>query len=295
MHNITAIEAMRQACVEARAAGKRVALVPTMGALHAGHMALVEQARKVADWVVVSVFVNPTQFGPDEDLQRYPRTLAADAAACRAAGVHVLFTPASEAMYPAGEQTRVRVNQLTAGLCGAFRPGHFEGVTTIVSKLFAVVGSCVAVFGRKDYQQWCVIRRMAQDLLLPIEVVGVAIVREADGLALSSRNRYLSAEQRGRALSLSRGLAAAWRAFEAGERGVGALLDVAAAELVGALDRVDYLTLADADNLQPLARQDHCGQRALLALAAHIGHTRLIDNVVLGEDPAPLPAGEVSR
>jgi pantoate--beta-alanine ligase len=193
-------EDFRRACGEARARGERVGFVPTMGALHEGHLSLVRAARKHAPFVAVSIFVNPTQFGPNEDFSRYPRDLDGDIAKLATAGANVVFCPEASAMYPTGERTRVRVAGLEEPLCGAFRPSHFEGVATIVTKLFSLTGECVAVFGKKDYQQLAILRRMTTDLMLPIELVGHPIVREKDGLALSSRNAYLSTEDRQRAL-----------------------------------------------------------------------------------------------
>ncbi|MBI4957639.1 MAG: pantoate--beta-alanine ligase [Myxococcales bacterium] len=282
-------EAYRRACDAARAAGHRVAIVPTMGALHAGHMALVEAARARADWVALSVFVNPTQFGPNEDFERYPRTLEADVARCEAAGVALVYAPPREAMYPAGEETRVRVGATAAPLCGRFRPVHFEGVTTVVAKLFALTGPCLAAFGRKDYQQLRVITRMTTDLFLPVEILGVPIVREPDGLALSSRNAYLSADDRARGLSIARALSAAVRRFDAGERDPEAIVRPALAAVRAAASSVDYVELVDADTLAPPPAR--LGARVLLAVAARFGATRLIDNVVLGEDGPPLAAG----
>jgi pantoate--beta-alanine ligase len=279
----------RSACDDVRASGETLGLVPTMGALHAGHLALVAEARRHATRVAVTVFVNPTQFGPNEDLAKYPRPLEKDLALCREAGVSLVFTPPEAEMYPVGEATRVHVARLTDSLCGPFRPGHFDGVATIVSKLFAVAGPCVAVFGRKDYQQLAVVRRMVKDLLLPITLIGFPTVRDADGLALSSRNAYLSAEERTRALSVPRALSAVVHAHENGERNVGELRRLALRHLEPAATRIDYLTLADADDLGPLADTATLGERALVATAAFVGKTRLIDNVVLGEDPAPLP------
>ncbi len=214
-------EAFRRACDEARARGLRVGLVPTMGALHAGHAALIAEARRHASFVVVSIFVNPTQFGPAEDFARYPRTLEADAATCERAGAAAVFAPAADAMYRPGDETRVRVGATAAPLCGAHRPGHFEGVATVVAKLFALTGPSVAVFGRKDYQQLRVISRFTADLFLPVEIVGLRTVREPDGLALSSRNAYLSPEQRAAALAIPRGLSAAVDRVRA--RGTGCL------------------------------------------------------------------------
>jgi pantoate--beta-alanine ligase len=277
---------MRAACDAARAAGKRVGLVPTMGALHAGHLSLVKEARARADWVVTTIFVNPTQFGPNEDFARYPRDLAGDVAKL---DCDVVFAPAVEAMYPPGDETRVHVGKLAESLCGPHRPGHFEGVATIVTKLFALAGPCAAVFGKKDYQQLAILRRLAIDLFLPIVVVGHPIVREADGLAMSSRNAYLAKDERERALSLSRGLAAAWRAFASGERRAGALRDAANAIIAPASTSVDYVTVADADSLSPFSDDARLGDRALIATAVRIGKTRLIDSVVLGEDPIPGP------
>ncbi|HEY3594229.1 MAG TPA: pantoate--beta-alanine ligase, partial [Polyangiaceae bacterium] len=186
----------REALAAARSRGLRVGLVPTMGALHRGHLRLVEEVKRSADWVAVSIFVNPTQFGPNEDLGRYPRDLEGDVAQCAAAGVDVVFAPELEEMYPPGETTRVHVAGLTEPLDGVFRPGHFDGVATVVAKLFALASPCTAAFGRKDYQQLRVIERMAKDLAFDVSILPVAIVRESDGLALSSRNRYLSPDDR---------------------------------------------------------------------------------------------------
>lgn len=254
-----------------------------MGALHEGHLALVREARRHADFVVCSIFVNPTQFGPNEDFAKYPRDLEGDVD--KLEGVDLVFAPRPEAMYPKGERTRVRVDGLTEHLCGPHRPGHFEGVTTVVAKLFAVVGPCTAVFGKKDYQQLAVLRRMTTDLLLPVTVVGHPIVREKDGLAMSSRNAYLSAEERTRALGLSRGLRAAQHAFVAGERTSGALRRLARGAIEPVATTIDYVTVADADAIAPLPDDASVPDRVLLAVACRIGATRLIDNVVLGEDP----------
>lgn len=277
---------LRAACDAARAAGLRVGLVPTMGALHAGHLSLVEVARaRGAQHVALTIFVNPMQFAPTDDLDRYPRTLDADLARCRELGVDVVFAPADGAMYPRGFSTHVEVAGVTGPLEGVHRPGHFRGVTTIVAKLLALAGPCVAVFGRKDYQQWRTLATMVRDLDLPVEVVGAPIVREPDGLARSSRNVYLAAAERARALGLVEGLRAAWDAFDAGEREAGRLLALARAPIEARFDRVDYVALADPDDLSPLPPT--VGSRAVLAGAAHLGTTRLIDNVVLGEDPRP--------
>ncbi len=277
---------MRAACVAARSAGQRVGFVPTMGALHAGHLALVREARTRADWAATSIFVNPTQFGPNEDFSKYPRDLDGDVA--KLEGCDAVFAPEPNAMYVPGDETRVHVGALAASLCGPHRPGHFEGVCTVVTKLFGIVGACTAVFGKKDYQQLAIIRRMVADLFLPVTVVGSPIIREPDGLAMSSRNAYLSADERKRALALSWGLAAATRAFEGGERRAGALRDAANALVTPAATSIDYVTIADPDSLVPFESHVKVGERALLAVAVRVGATRLIDNVVLGEDPSPV-------
>lgn len=279
-------EAFRADCDQARASGKRVGLVPTMGALHSGHLSLVERARKQGcDHIALTVFVNPLQFGPHEDFERYPRTLESDLLACREAGVDTVFAPLREDMYAEGFQTHVEVEQLTLPLEGHHRPGHFRGVTTVVAKLFGLAGPCVAVFGRKDYQQFRVLARMATDLMLPIEVVGAPIVREPDGLALSSRNRYLDSNARERALGIVRGLRAAWAAHAEGIADAGRLRALALAEVERTFDSVDYVAIADPDTLAPI--EGAMGPRAVLAVAARVAGTRLIDNVVLGEDPEP--------
>jgi pantoate--beta-alanine ligase len=279
----------QKACDDARARGLRVGLVPTMGALHEGHLALVRAAKAQADFVAVSIFVNPTQFGPNEDFAKYPRDLAGDAAKLATASADLVFAPDAKAMYPEGEETRVHVGPLASSLCGKFRPGHFEGVATVVTKLFALAGPCVAVFGKKDYQQLAILRRVVRDLFLPVDVVGHPIVREADGLAMSSRNAYLSPAERVKALALSRGLTAASRAFAAGERSAGALRGLVRAEVDAVATSVDYVDVTTPDGLVPFPADARVGERVLVAIACRIGATRLIDNVVLGEDPAPVP------
>jgi pantoate--beta-alanine ligase len=279
--------AFRIAMEAVRHTGQRTALVPTMGALHAGHLALVHAARErvgAAGTVAVSIFVNPTQFGPNEDFARYPRTFDADLARCAEAGVDVVFAPAPAQMYPPGDQTRVRVGSLAEPLCGGSRPGHFEGVATVVAKLFALAGPSVAVFGRKDYQQLRVITRMAADLFLPVEVVGLPTVREPDGLAMSSRNRYLAPADRARAAVLPRALGEAVRAWQAGERDLERLRTRVEQSIVPAVDAIDYVDLRDADTLATI---EGPVERAVLALAVRVAGTRLIDNVVLGEDAPP--------
>lgn len=302
VERLTAPEALHQACERARHDGAAVAFIPTMGALHEGHLALVREGRRrvgPGGRVVASIFVNPTQFGPNEDLARYPRDLEGDAAKLAEVGCDLLFAPSVDAMYAPGEATRVRVEGLTSHLCGPFRPGHFEGVATVVTKLFALVGACAAIFGKKDYQQLAVLRRVARDLFLPIEVVGHAIVREPSGLAMSSRNAYLTDKERARALALSRGLRAASAAFIAGERDAARLAGLVRAQVEPAADSIDYVTAADAETLAPL--EGAVGARALLAIACRVGSTRLLDNFVLGEDspdalePALAPASGSDR
>ena len=272
--------AMRERAEDLRRDGRRIAVVPTMGALHEGHLALLRAARARADLVILTIFVNPTQFGPNEDLAKYPRDEAGDLAKARACGIDLAFCPEAAAMYPAGAQTFVEVRDLQQPLCGRSRPGHFAGVATIVTKLFHVTRPHLAVFGEKDYQQLAIIRRMVRDLDFGIEILGVPIVREADGLALSSRNAYLSPEDRRAALCLSKGLAAAEAAYKAGERDAAALVRAARAPIEGeSRARIDYVELRDAVELTDLARVE---RPAVLAMAVFLGTTRLIDNRVLG-------------
>ena len=289
---VTTVAEYRAACDALRGGGRRVGLVPTLGALHHAHQALMRAARSVADHVAVSIFVNPTQFGPGEDFQRYPRDLDADLATCAAAGVDLVFAPDVQQIYPRGEATRVRVSGLTDHWCGRSRPGHFEGVATVVAKLFAATGPCSAVFGRKDYQQLQVVKRMTADLLLPVGIVEHPTQRDPDGLATSSRNRYLSPAERDRALALPRALSAAGRAFEAGERAAERLGAIVGAALAAADVTLEYAALVDAATLEPrLSGQLNPGEAAVL-LAARVGSTRLIDNLVLGHDALPAAAVE---
>lgn len=266
---------------ESKRRGERLALVPTMGYLHDGHASLIREAARRADRVAVTIFVNPTQFGPTEDLDRYPRDLAGDLKTCGEAGAWLVYAPADPAeVYPPGFQTWVEVTEISRGLCGARRPGHFRGVATVVSKLFLLFRPDLAFFGEKDFQQLALLRRMVRDLDLDpyLELVGMPIVREPDGLALSSRNAYLSPDERKRALCLSRALAAAEAAYEKGERSAAAILALARQELREA-DRIDYVELVDAETLAPI---DRIERPACLLLAAYLGKTRLIDNRVLG-------------
>ncbi|HEX7710322.1 MAG TPA: pantoate--beta-alanine ligase [Sphingomonadaceae bacterium] len=287
MHTVNTLAALRAALPDLRAAGQ-LALVPTMGALHDGHLALVRRAKQLAPRVVVSIFVNPTQFGPNEDLSAYPRRLAEDAALLEAEGVDLLWAPEATEVYPPGFATKVSVSGVSEGLCGAARPGHFDGVATVVLKLFNQVQPDIAVFGEKDWQQLAVIRRMARDLDLaqpaPENIVGVATVREADGLALSSRNAYLSPEQRAKAAELPRAMRAAIQRIEAGEPVGDGLAGLEAVLLFNGFDSIDYTAVADPETLEELYEVDYPEPRpARLLVAARIGGTRLIDNMAFWE------------
>ena len=275
MQTIRQIDALRRSVERLYDGGKRVALVPTMGALHAGHMALIKCAREAADHVVVSIFVNPKQFGAGEDLSRYPRQVEADSAMLEAAGVAVLWLPSVEEMYPSGFATNVSVVGLGDGLCGATRPGHFDGVATVVAKLFTQVRPDVAIFGEKDWQQLVVIRRITTDLNLGVEIIGAPTARDADGLALSSRNAYLSAEERIAAQFLAASLKSAGLAIEAGASVKGALETVAKALKAAGFGPIDYVALVDPVTLTPLESLD---SEARILAAARLGTTRLIDN-----------------
>ena len=276
---IRALDALRETVAGWRAESARVALVPTMGALHAGHMALVEQARGPGTKVIASIFVNPKQFGEGEDLARYPRRELTDLRMLADAGCDAAWLPAVDDMYPAGFATAVSVSGVSEGLDGAVRPGHFDGVATVVAKLFNQVRPDAAYFGEKDFQQLAVIRRMVADLDMPVEIVGVPTQREDDGLALSSRNVYLDTDERARAIALPRALGVAARAI-AGGGDVGDTLDIAQQALIAAGFAVDYLALADAETLQLDPTPDR--PRRLL-VAARLGTTRLIDNVAVDQ------------
>lgn len=277
-----ALSALKSGDNPAKAGNARtVALVPTMGALHEGHLTLVREAKAKADFVVVSIFVNPRQFGPNEDLATYPRQLEADAALLAAEGVDVLWAPTVEAIYPAGYATTVQVSGLDAVLCGAARPGHFDGVATVVTKLFNQVQPDIALFGEKDWQQLAIIRRMARDLDLTHphadRILGVPTVREADGLAMSSRNKYLTAEERTAAPAMNRAMREAAAKIVSGETVADVLAALQAAVLAAGFARVDYADLRDATTLEALDPYD--GRAARLLVAAHMGKARLIDNV----------------
>ena len=287
MQQLSTVSALRAFAEAERAAGHRLALVPTMGALHAGHLALIAEARRRADRVVVSIFVNPTQFAPHEDLASYPRDPDGDLEKCREAGVDAVFAPEPAELYPAGAQTWVEVADLSRPLCGQSRPHFFRGVATVVAKLLIAARPHVAVFGEKDYQQLLVVRRLARDLLLDVEIVGVPLVRDADGLALSSRNAHLDAAARREAAVLPRALDAAQAAVGEGERSAAVLLERVRKEIARAPSaELDYAELRDLETLAPL---ETLRGPALLALAVRFpvgrGRVRLIDNrALLGEE-----------
>jgi pantoate--beta-alanine ligase len=287
MEIIANIEDMQQSALALKRKGKRIAFVPTMGFLHEGHASLLREGRKRGDLLVLSIFVNPIQFGPTEDLERYPRNVEGDCAIARDCGVDIVFTPTAAEMYPAGFQTSIRVMELALPLCGASRPGHFDGVATVVTKLFNIVQPDVALFGNKDFQQLAVIRRMAADLSQPVEILGMPIVREADGLAMSSRNAYLSEEERHSALCLSRAIRLVQERYAAGERTTETLL-TAARELIMAepAASIDYLEFRDGDTLETVST---ASDTTLMALAVRIGTTRLIDNTLLGDEQQVAP------
>lgn len=271
------IARIREYVAQARAAGKTVGFVPTMGALHAGHASLIEAAARRCDYVVVSIFVNPTQFGPGEDLEKYPRPFEKDVQVCERCGAHAIFAPSAEEMYPRKNSTWVTVEKLTEPLCGRFRPGHFRGVTTVCTKLFNIVGADVAFFGQKDAQQATVIRRMVADLNMPLEIVVCPTVRESDGLAMSSRNQYLSPQERSQAPVIYRALQRCGEMIKAGEQNAAKITEGMSEVLrqVPAL-QVEYVSIVDAESLEPC---DRVRGQVLVAVAARLGSTRLIDNI----------------
>lgn len=280
MNTVKTLRELRAAVAQARAEGKQIGFVPTMGNLHAGHVSLVQISAQRADFVVASIFVNPLQFGAGEDLDKYPRTLAADQEKLLAAGCHLLFHPDVAEIYPhgMGDQARVSVPGVSEGLCGASRPGHFEGVATVVTKLFNMVQPDLAVFGEKDYQQLAVIRALVQDLNMPIQIVGAPTQRAEDGLALSSRNGYLSAEQRNTAPALYRGLQAIAEELRRGARDYARLIDGAQEQQRTAGFVPDYLEIRNAVTLRPAQIDD---RHLVILTAAQLGGTRLIDNLVV--------------
>ncbi len=289
------VDDVRRCCDDARRAGRTVGLVPTMGGFHGGHRSLMRAARAGTDLVVVSLFVNPTQFGPGEDLAGYPRDLDGDAAIATGEGVDVLFAPTVDAMYPESPRTTVHVAGLTDRLCGAGRPTHFDGVATVVTKLFSIVGPCTAYFGNKDAQQLAVVRRVTADLNLPVDVVGCPLLRDSDGVALSSRNAYLSDGDRRAATVLIRALRRAADAIRGGERDAAAIRDLVVATIATEPRvRLDYAEVVDAATIQPVTRVDGS---TLVAVAAFVGPARLIDNLAIHatRDQVTLDLGVVAE
>jgi pantoate--beta-alanine ligase len=281
VRHIESIAELRAAVAAARARGARIAFVPTMGFLHEGHLRLVDEAKSRAGCVVMSLFVNPTQFGPNEDFSRYPRDLSGDSAKAEGRGVDLLFVPQVSEMYPTPPSLHVAADDLPARWEGEIRPGHFSGVLTVVAKLFNIVGPDIAVFGRKDFQQATLIRRMVRELNFPIEIVVAATVREADGLAMSSRNTYLDPSARANALALSESLRAASRAFAAGERDGDRLTTIGRESLSRHPDvRVDYFAVVDPVEMKAVST---AADDSVAIVAARVGPTRLIDNMILGE------------
>jgi pantoate--beta-alanine ligase len=279
MRRIATIAEMKAACRQVTRDGRTLGFVPTMGALHEGHLSLVRASKARCDVTAVSIFVNPLQFGPAEDLDKYPRTMERDAALLEQTGADVLFTPGVEEMYPLGAQTHVVVEDLSKRLDGASRPGHFRGVTTVVTKLFEIIRPDCAFFGQKDAVQVAVLRKLVDDLDMDVELIACPIVRDKDGLAMSSRNAYLTSEQRQRALVLYRALTRVQTALDHGERDSAKLIEIGKhliAEEAGV--RLDYFAIVDPDTLDPVAEVSHC---ALVAVAAYLGATRLIDNILI--------------
>lgn len=282
MQIINSIIHMQALAIAPEREGRRIAFVPTMGYLHEGHASLLREGRKRGDVLVLSIFVNPIQFGKNEDLDSYPRDMERDFQIAEACGVDIVFIPTAAEMYPNGFQTGVTVRDISLPLCGASRPGHFDGVATVVTKLFNIVRPDVALFGCKDYQQLAVIRRMTADLNMPVEIIGMPIVREADGLAMSSRNSYLSPEERQRALCLFQAIKLARERFAAGERSIAVLArDARIVIEQEATAVIDYLEFRDGATLQ---EQEVADSKTVMALAVKMGQTRLIDNTVLGEE-----------
>jgi len=280
MQVVRQIKEMQKISDRLRKEGKRIGFVPTMGYLHDGHLSLVRKAKGLCDSVVASIFVNPTQFGPGEDFQRYPRDEEGDRAKLDAEGVDFLFIPEATEMYPSRYQTYVEVTEVSKGLCGDFRPGHFRGVATVVAKLFNIVKPHIAVFGEKDYQQLLVIKRMVEDMNFDIEIIPGVLVREEDGIAMSSRNTYLSPEDRKRATVLCRSLAKGKELFESGERRA-SVLSHAVKETIESVNGVSlqYVEIRDAETLE---RIENVKRSAVIAVAAMVGPVRLIDNIIIG-------------
>jgi len=282
MRVIESIKEMQTHCESLRLSGKKISFVPTMGYFHEGHLSLMKYARKTADAVIASIYVNPTQFGPKEDFSKYPRNFERDAQMAESVGVDVIFSPTNQEMYPDAYQTYVDVEQITRNLCGLSRPGHFRGVTTVCCKLFNIVKPHSAVFGKKDYQQLAAIRRMVADLNMDLEIIGLPTFREADGLAMSSRNVYLSKEERISALTLVGALKKAQKLYREGERQAGLMIREAKALIEGAeFTDIDYIKICDTTTLEDV---DTIKGEVVMALAVKVGKTRLIDNSVLGEE-----------
>lgn len=282
MRVIESIKEMQAHCESLRLSGKRVSFVPTMGYFHEGHLSLMKYARKTADYVVASIYVNPTQFGPKEDFSKYPRNFERDAQMAQGVGVDVIFFPSDREMYPGGYQTYVDVEQVTENLCGMSRPGHFRGVTTVCCKLFNIIKPHSAVFGKKDFQQLAAIKRMVSDLNMDLEIIGLPTFREADGLAMSSRNVYLSKEERVAALSLIGALKIAQKLYADGGRRADVMIQEAEKLIKNAeFTDIDYIKICDASTLEDV--REIKGE-AVMALAVKVGKTRLIDNSVLGEE-----------
>lgn len=279
MEVIETVRAMQERADQLRLKGHTIGFVPTMGFLHEGHLELMRVAKRHCDILVVSIFVNPTQFGPNEDFEKYPRDMEGDMEKAEGVGTDIIFMPDAAGMYPNGFKTRVRVSNLTEKLCGISRPVHFEGVTTVVTKLFNAVKPDMAVFGQKDFQQLTVISRMVTDLNMDVRIIGVPTVREPDGLAMSSRNKYLGREERKSALSLNRSLDMAEEMFKEGERSAEKIREAVISFIKGhPFTEIDYVSLCDPDTLEEM---DLLGQKNLLALAVKVGATRLIDNRVI--------------
>jgi pantoate--beta-alanine ligase len=282
MEIITTVKDMQRRSEQLRREGKKIAFVPTMGYLHEGHLSLMREGRKRGDVLVISIFVNPTKFGPGEDYEQYPRDMKRDLALVEGIGVDICFNPPAQEMYPDGFQTAVEVEQVTKNLCGISRPGHFRGVTTVVAKLFNIVKPHLAFFGQKDYQQLIAIKRMVEDLNMDIEVIGTQTVRENDGLAMSSRNTYLNPQQRKEAMNISRALRKGEELYHQGERSATVILNhVRGIIEEGKSATIDYAKICDAHTLKDIGE---IRGEAVIAVAAKIGKTRLIDNIILKEE-----------
>ena len=281
MKIIESVQEMQEFSESLRNSGKKIAFVPTMGYFHRGHLSLMKEGRKRGDCLIISIYVNPTQFGPEEDLEKYPRDFERDGKLCEDVGVDVIFYPPDSEMYPEHYQTFVDVERVTNNLCGLSRPGHFRGVTTICAKLFNIVKPHVTVFGKKDFQQLVTIKRMVTDLNMDMDVVGMPTIREADGLAMSSRNTYLKEEERESALSLSRSLKLAKELYDNGERNAGKIIDETKKFIEGhPHTKIDYVNMCDTTTMNDI---EYLESEAVIALAVRVGAARLIDNYVFGE------------